>query len=483
MDSPTLNRIFANTHTDMKVAARTRKAKKKNKSFVSTVMPNVLTSEPSEMVPHGSTNKKEKDDDNNWRLSFFSSHCSDTLLQQDNNPSSFFGRQEPPIPIKDTLTKMRRHAKEKKLVIGQGLPGLCWQRRSLDWCVLKQLIADPSYRVDQRVEAAEPVFVGAMSVPVFDVVRRDRLVAVLVLYMERRDGTPEDVAIDYLNGTSAPNLHRYLEQAAIGMRTAMRWEESWAEFGYVRRAFLESRAMRIQRAWSKVRILVKTGWIKRSKRQLSDKEPSFLEASSDYIIAWLWEYGKKLRGQKAPLPSGNSGDFVLFSSICGLLAIVTICGIQRLLPNMTSECDGQLVLVPEYTLLIGSFAAIATTVFGAPASPFSQPRVILATNFVGAASAVIIDYFTNTSYSTAFLPDWLAPGIAVAITIAFMTRTGYIHPPAAACSLIYFSGTESFKAAGWTFVGIPVVSGCCVLIFLGILFNNMSRHRKYPLFW
>ena len=64
-----------------------------------------------------------------------------------------------------------------------------------------------------------------------------------------------------------------------------------------------------------------------------------------------------------------------------------------------------------------------------------------------------------------------------------LNAAGYIHPPAAACSLIFISGTEKIKQIGWLYLGMPVIAGTCLLCALGMIMNNFAPDRKYPLFW
>ena len=64
-----------------------------------------------------------------------------------------------------------------------------------------------------------------------------------------------------------------------------------------------------------------------------------------------------------------------------------------------------------------------------------------------------------------------------------LDAAGYIHPPAAACSLIFISGTEKIKQIGWLYLGMPVIAGTGLLCALGMIMNNFAPDRKYPLFW
>lgn len=68
----------------------------------------------------------------------------------------------------------------------------------------------------------------------------------LVLYLEHSSGMTAERALAYLGSTSSTaGLHAYLDQAALCLRAAMRWETAWSDYGYVRRAYLETREEKV----------------------------------------------------------------------------------------------------------------------------------------------------------------------------------------------------------------------------------------------
>ncbi|MBN8697328.1 MAG: HPP family protein [Bacteroidetes bacterium] len=127
----------------------------------------------------------------------------------------------------------------------------------------------------------------------------------------------------------------------------------------------------------------------------------------------------------------------------------------------------------ENIFLIGSFGASSVLVYGAIQSPLAQPRNLIGGHLISAIIGVSI-------YK--FLPDiiWLTAPLAVALSIVVMQITKTLHPPGGATSLIAVIGTEKIKALGYMYVLSPVLSGAVILLIVALIFNNLTKDRKYP---
>ncbi|WP_147676978.1 HPP family protein [Algibacter pacificus] len=127
----------------------------------------------------------------------------------------------------------------------------------------------------------------------------------------------------------------------------------------------------------------------------------------------------------------------------------------------------------ENILLIGSFGASSVLVYGNIQSPLAQPRNLLGGHVISAIIGVTI---------FKCIPDiiWLTAPLAVATSIIAMQFTKTLHPPGGATALIAILGTENIKNLGYFYVLSPVLSGSLTLLIVGLIFNNMTKHRSYP---
>lgn len=127
----------------------------------------------------------------------------------------------------------------------------------------------------------------------------------------------------------------------------------------------------------------------------------------------------------------------------------------------------------ENILLIGSFGASSVLIFGAIQSPLAQPR-----NFIG--GQIISGLIGVTVFK--FVPDiiWITAPLAVATSIIAMQITKTLHPPGGATALIAVIGTEKLKDLGYFYIISPVLTGTLILFVTALIFNNMTKQRKYP---
>lgn len=127
----------------------------------------------------------------------------------------------------------------------------------------------------------------------------------------------------------------------------------------------------------------------------------------------------------------------------------------------------------ENIFLIGSFGASSVLVYGAIQSPLAQPRNLIGGHVISAFIGVTIyKLFPDVVYVTAPL--------AVASAIVLMQVTKTLHPPGGATALIAIIGSEKIKALGFYYVLSPVLTGSVILFVVALVFNNMTRGRKYP---
>lgn len=136
----------------------------------------------------------------------------------------------------------------------------------------------------------------------------------------------------------------------------------------------------------------------------------------------------------------------------------------------------------KYFIIIGSWGALMTLLFSAPASPLVQPRNIFGGNLLSATVAILFNYLSGADH-LGILPKWIAVALAPATAIAGMQFFGVSHPPAGAVSLIFIGGSSKITSTGWAFLLLPLFLGNVIAILLASWINNLSAKRQYPLYW
>jgi CBS-domain-containing membrane protein len=127
--------------------------------------------------------------------------------------------------------------------------------------------------------------------------------------------------------------------------------------------------------------------------------------------------------------------------------------------------------VTNSPLVMAPFGASSVLLFGAPYSPFAQPRNLVLGHLL--ATAVGLGVF------------WLAGAgiwqmaLSVGLAIALMQLGDCVHPPAGADPLVIMLAGHA--SIGFFFM--PVLAGVCVLLAVALLFNNLMRERRWPERW
>lgn len=135
--------------------------------------------------------------------------------------------------------------------------------------------------------------------------------------------------------------------------------------------------------------------------------------------------------------------------------------------------QSQKLSISDVVYLIGSFGASSVLIYGVIESPLAQPRNLIGGHLVSAIIGVTVQKF---------VPDiiWLTAPLAVSLSIVFMQITKTLHPPGGATALIAVTGSAAIKNLGYWYVISPVLIGTLILLFVAIIFNNITSKRKYP---
>ena len=136
-------------------------------------------------------------------------------------------------------------------------------------------------------------------------------------------------------------------------------------------------------------------------------------------------------------------------------------------------CIFVLLWLTNYTgtpWLMASLGGSCVLVFVVWNAPLSQPRNIIGGHFISAFIGLSIYSLLGTSI--------ISISIGVGLTIFIMAITGIIHPPAGANPIIIILG-----GYGWSYLVMPVLIGALIIVFFGIVINNLRETRQYPSFW
>lgn len=383
----------------------------------------------------------------------------------------------------EVLQELHEMQKDAEATFGQGIAGKTWEHGSLQTFTLKDMLEDPEADNPETLGVADKVFSAAIGVPVFDQVNTHKMVGVIVLYLPYdssapRGGEDTDVADyvhHYLSERANKNLSALTTQAAELMSQALTSARLRKKFVKTCKRIENLSQERARARWRRLRVLVLTGWMRQEGQQVPRGTP---KVRVSWKREWFEQYFRKWRGKSHTNPIARADAANALATFVGVfLALGLIGGFRVAMKDaITDE-----IPAPVF-MLFGSFGALATLLFAAPASPFAQPRIVLGGHLIGCVTAVTVDYFTNPAWITCFLPQWIASPLVVATVITIMTLTGFIHPPGAAAGLIFISANEDFREMGWWFI-IPVQMGCLISILSALIVNNTVKTRHYPTFW
>jgi CBS domain-containing membrane protein len=135
--------------------------------------------------------------------------------------------------------------------------------------------------------------------------------------------------------------------------------------------------------------------------------------------------------------------------------------------------NSKYLTVNDNLFLIGSFGATSVLIYGIINSPLAQPRNLIGGHLISAIIGV-------TMYKLLPGETWLSSALSVSLSIVFMQITKTLHPPGGATAIIANIGSEKIKALGYMYVLSPVLSGVLILFVVALIFNNITKHRKYP---
>jgi len=149
---------------------------------------------------------------------------------------------------------------------------------------------------------------------------------------------------------------------------------------------------------------------------------------------------------------------LLKASIAGIFSSITI-GVLTLLTYKNTLG----------LFLTASFGSSMVLLYGFPESPFAQPKNIFFGHFLTALVGIL---FVNYIH----LPIFINIALAVGAGIFFMIALDVVHPPAGGNPIIVIIGGVSFE-----YLINPIIFGCLIILFFGIILNKFILKKNYPL--
>jgi CBS-domain-containing membrane protein len=176
------------------------------------------------------------------------------------------------------------------------------------------------------------------------------------------------------------------------------------------------------------------------------------------------DYFAKMKGTTTSPPAPSLAEI----GWSWLGAFIAIAGVALLQAHLFDGTD--------LILMTGSFGASAVLAYGAIKSPLAQPRNLVGGHFLSALVGVAAFKIFPTQ-------PIVGAAVAVATAIAVMHLTKTLHPPGGATALIAVIGGDKIHSLGFVYAIMPAAAGASILLVVALLFNNISKTRRYPEFW
>lgn len=149
------------------------------------------------------------------------------------------------------------------------------------------------------------------------------------------------------------------------------------------------------------------------------------------------------------------------------LRVALLCGIGGFLGITALDVLTKANSVPW---IVGSFGATCMLLFGAPDSPYAQPRNVIVGHLIGS----VVGLFFWLSVGDA----WWGLPLAVGCAMSTMLMTRTVHPPAVSNPVIIFLSHPSAPL-----LILQTLGGAIVLVLIAFGYNNYVRRIHYPRYW
>ncbi|MFT7007666.1 MAG: CBS domain-containing membrane protein [Colwellia sp.] len=125
------------------------------------------------------------------------------------------------------------------------------------------------------------------------------------------------------------------------------------------------------------------------------------------------------------------------------------------------------------TYVIISIAATSVLVFSVPHGALSQPWPVVAGHIFSALVGVLCWKFLGNNVL-------LAAAVSVSLSVFIMSYFRCIHPPGGATALGAVLGGDAIHDLGFSYILVPTLLNCVIILIAAIILNYPFRWRRYP---
>ena len=380
----------------------------------------------------------------------------------------------------DDLKEAGRQASYAK---NNSIPGLAWNRRNTDWqdlSVYDRL--DETLQADARTAKAMELFDASIALPLSRA--SGKTYAVLVFFRNRHVAQPAALCNrdEYYKHPALLDLltqvYAVAPVAAEYERAKPRFTQALEDWCETHRKDSDVDAANNDESYGAFLDLALPDFVTKMSQAVTDNEPfrklSAMEKEWEKgkFAGWLKTYIHKWKGTGAGPAPGTDWNYCKWVFFGCLSAI----GTMTLIDDAVDDW-----YYGSFTVyaLVTHFSAVALILFSTPTSPYGQPRNVIGGHLISATLALVLDSNKELLRMNQVVMNAFAPACA----IGAMTWTGLMHPPAAACCLIFVSGGPRIKNLGYLYIFFPVLLDVSIMVFLALAINNLAPNRKYPVYW
>jgi len=225
-------------------------------------------------------------------------------------------------------------------------------------------------------------------------------VGVLVLFAPHAE---EDSLELYYQRAHNTMLYDLLDSAAHVMGAALALDATLPSYRAAYDAKKAEIRGRARKMWFKMRIAVRCGWVKSGSDSGQGGHLSLVGPALEWFKAYLNKF--KGAGMAAPPRADLNTIMVTFAGSFLGVGTNALIHFRVFVPATGTELAG--FDDWQFSLMSGSFGALACLLYAMPQAPFSQPKMVICGHILALSVAVACDYFVNTRFATAFVPTWV----------------------------------------------------------------------------